>query len=150
VVKSGIIIAIIIGLGVVIGFALIAPIALCCGGDSHAPSPPLVSTIVITEGAALADSGKGFLPPTITVVMGINNTARWVNQDDTAHFIEADYNDSQWFEATRLSRDFSSKNALEPGETFEFTFTKPGEFGYHSVPHPWKHGTVIVLPESGK
>jgi plastocyanin len=145
VVKSGIIIAIIIGLGAVIGFALIAPIALCCGGDSHAPSSPLVSTVIISEDAGVPDSGKGFLPPTITVVRGINNTVRWVNQDDTVHFIEADNTDSQWFsEATRLSTDFSSKNVLEPHESFELTFEEIGEFPYHSK--PWNRGKVIVLP----
>jgi plastocyanin len=144
VVKSGLIVGIIIGVGVIVGVMLIAPTALR-GGNSHAPSAPLVSTVIIQEGAGLPDSGQGFNPAVITVVMGNNNTVRWVNQDDTAHFIEADDADSLWFsEATRLATDFSSKNALEPGESFELTFEEIGEFPYHSK--PWNRGKVIVLP----
>jgi plastocyanin len=105
--------------------------------------------VVIQEGAGLADSGKGFEPATITVYVGINNTVRWVNQDDTFHFIEADNADSEWFyEATRLVQDssgsYESKNALEPHDSFELTFEETGEFPYHSK--PWNRGKVIVLP----
>lgn len=67
--RSGIIVGIIIVVGAIVGLALIAPSALR-GGNSHGPSEPLVSTVVIQEGAGLADSDKGFEPATITVYIG--------------------------------------------------------------------------------
>ncbi|MEW6604185.1 MAG: plastocyanin/azurin family copper-binding protein [Thermoproteota archaeon] len=50
-----------------------------------------------------------------------------------------DKNDPEFWNITE------NRSLLKPGETFEFIFTKPGKYEYHSEPHPHKHGTVIVL-----
>jgi plastocyanin len=34
---------------------------------------------------------------------------------------------------------------IPPGGTFEFTFTKEGEYSYHAEPHPWIRGKVEVV-----
>jgi len=36
-------------------------------------------------------------------------------------------------------------STLRPGDTYEFTFTNAGTFGYHGVPHSWNKGKVTVL-----
>lgn len=110
-----------------------------------------VVTVIIPERSSLRDSERNnFEPAIIKVVIGVNSTVRWSNQDITGHSIVADdKSDPDFYDAT-ADDEGGAKELLNPSETFEFTFTKAGEFGYHSEPHPWMRGTVIVLPESEK
>lgn len=119
---------------------------------------PRVVKVLIPEGSSLYGSARNnFEPETIAVVIGVNNTVRWENQDVTTHSVIASSEDDPLFyDATNLQCEnddddscsvVSSKNLLLPGETFEFTFTKPGVFDYHMVPHPHMQGTVIVLEQ---
>jgi plastocyanin len=110
------------------------------------PDRPKVAIVIIPEGSSLADQGHNFEPAVITVIIGVNNTVRWVNQDITFSTIKADnMSDQEFWNATNLDESSNLDQLLSPGETFEYTFTKPGQFGYHSEPHPHLHGTVIVL-----
>lgn len=93
---------------------------------------PAKSIVVIQEGSSVEESGKNFEPRIITVVIGVNNTVAWINQDVVPNTVVADNN--------------GEPDPLMQGEEFRYTFTRPGEFGYHSEPHPWMRGTVIVLP----
>lgn len=133
-------------MGIILGVGAIVVISASQTINPPAEEPvSSVPVVTIPKGARDIESGKNFEPSIIRVVIGVNNTVRWVNQDDWGHFIEADNTDYPEFsEATRLATDFSSPNVLDPGEQFEFTFEKTGEFGYHSK--PWNRGTVIVLP----
>jgi plastocyanin len=94
------------------------------------------------EGSALANSEhNNFEPEIVKVVIGLNNTVRWVNQDGVGCVITASsMDDPDFFSATE-----GDASLLDPGETFDFTFNRPGVFDYHCAPHPHKHGTVIVL-----
>lgn len=152
----GIIIFIVLGIAALIGLVMFFPmlLALSVGmtGHSHGPPTtpePIVASVEIPEGAALADTGKNFEPATIRVVIGNNNTVRWYNNDYAQSSVIAD-NDSDpgFFNATHLggSNGPTAASSLYPGEIFEYTFNKVGTFGYHSEPHPWMQGTVIVLP----
>ncbi|HEX7032903.1 MAG TPA: plastocyanin/azurin family copper-binding protein [Nitrososphaera sp.] len=144
--SSGIIIAIIVGLGAAIGLVLVL------SNTSIFATPPassnatrdritLIPAVIIPEGAGLASSGKSFEPETIKVMIGVNNTVRWINQDRIAHWIRADdQSDPEFYNAT--GGEPGNKMIL-PGESFEYTFTKAGEFGYHGK--PVMRGTVIVL-----
>ena len=116
---------------------------------------PKVTIVLIPDGSSLAGSARNnFEPETITVVIGVNNTVRWENHDLTLHSVIATSDDDPLFyNATKVqceNNDYDncvvipSNNFLLPGGTFEFTFTKPGVFDYHMVPHPWMQGTVIV------
>jgi len=89
------------------------------------------SVKVDMKGAAGNPSSPGFNPSTITVVIGINNTVVWNNDDTSPHTVTA--NDGS----------FSSGN-LNPGDTYGFTFTTPGSYAYHCSYHSWMKGTVIV------
>jgi plastocyanin len=120
---------------------------------------PAISTVVFGENASLDETpNHGIYPKIITVIIGVNNTVRWINQDSLLHSIVADNdNDPDFFNATSLehasfntSDNTGKSNFLLPGQIFEFTFTKAGVFGYHGVPGPQMRGTVIVLPISEK
>jgi plastocyanin len=127
-----------IGIAFVVSFAMLmsdfpilrAPISL---GDDDG-----VSIVIIPEGASNPNSGKDFEPQVVKVVVGANNTVRWVNHDVTPNWIEADSDDDPDFAAATSDFRF-----ILPGESFEYTFTKAGEFGYHG--RPYQRGTVIVL-----
>jgi plastocyanin len=113
-----------------------------------------IVTVIIPEGAVLQSSlHNNFEPGTIKVVIGQNNTVRWVNHDVVMSSVVADYSSfgSAFYDATHNEDNAAmfTKNFLLPNKSFEFTFTKAGEYGYHSVPHPWMHGTVIVVNEEG-
>lgn len=106
-----------------------------------------VVAVTIPEGSSLENSEQNnFEPAVIKVVIGINNTVGWINEDTISIAIVADdKSDPAFYDATYDDTNDRPKVLLEPGEIFEFTFTRPGEFGYHGEPQPWKHGTVIVL-----
>ncbi len=79
-----------------------------------------------------------FNPKTITVVIGINNTVKWTNNDPTGdpHTVTSD-----------IPGQFDSGD-LEQGQTFTCTFIQAGTYDYECVYHlPYMVGTVIV--ESG-
>lgn len=105
------------------------------------PDRQKVAIVIIPEGSSIPDSEhNNFEPAVITVVIGVNNTVRWINEDSTFHNFSADDRSDPDFWNTTYYRPL-----LAPGDRFEFTFTKPGEHGYHGEPHPHMRGTVIVL-----
>lgn len=101
--------------------------------------------MLIPEGSSLESSQhNNFEPAEITVVIGVNNTVRWINSDSVpSTVISDDRTDPEFFEAIHAGPD--ADIFLLPGDVFEFTFTKPEIYGYHSEPHPSKQGTAIVL-----
>jgi plastocyanin len=109
-----------------------------------------ISVVLIPQGASLESNPPFLIPKVITVKIGVNNTVRWVSQDTVPHAVTSDtgYADPLTDDAFD-SKQRPAKHGgafLIQGDTFEFTFTEPGEFGYHGEPHPWMQGTVIVLP----
>ncbi|MEW6604522.1 MAG: DUF6438 domain-containing protein [Thermoproteota archaeon] len=108
---------------------------------------PKLVKVVIPEGASVANSGKTYDPPAIKVVIGYNNTVRWVNNDTVDHFIEADDNTDPDFYRKTTYADPNARlgDVISTGESFIYTFTKAGEIGYHGK--PWMRGTVIVLED---
>lgn len=74
-----------------------------------------------------------FSPATLTIKAG--TIVVWTNQDPVPHQIASD-------SASNLSGLISS--ALSQGQSYSFTFTKTGTFGYHCQIHPSMAGTIIV------
>jgi plastocyanin len=147
-------------LGMVIGLAAIATlftlmatqVGIGGGFVDYALENPAI--VMIPINASDQESGQAFVPQTIIVIIGVNNTVRWINQDTSMHWIEADNDryDSAFYQLTEMTAsaqadrsniDSSKDKVLYPNEYFEYTFTKPGEYGYHSK--PWMRGTVIVM-----
>ncbi len=97
---------------------------------SAMPSGPVVQ---ILPGSGIFKKGqvvKDFSPKVLTVKAG--TTVTWTNGDLVMeHDLRGDHG------------EFISP-ALQPGETYSYTFNKPGTYTYGCKPHPWMHGTVIV------
>ena len=92
---------------------------------------PTAVTVVIVNGAGL-NVQLGFTPALIKVVIGINNTVIWKNED------------SVWHTAHSNIPEFDSK-MIPPGASFTHTFQRAGSFPYHCDPHPWMTGLVSVI-----
>jgi len=122
-----------------IGGALtVATLLLVIGGVSYgAFFAPSVSTsnavtITIVPGASNPSNAAGhFVPSTIIVLIGVNNTISWVNQDYSIHTV------------TSNSNLFNS-GLLNFGDKWSYTFSTAGTYAYHCAIHPYMNGTVIV------
>ena len=127
-----------------IGYLVVMPNAAykSVSTTTSATTQPASGTSVavsIVAGAGLPYQGYtsgstrlyGFSPANMTVVMGVNNTVTWTNNDDTIHTVTAN------------GGAFDS-GYLDPGATFTFTFTSPGVYEYHCQLHPWMIGYVVV------
>ena len=90
-----------------------------------------LSRVTIRIGSGADTNSSGFTPATISVVLGINNTVVWSNNDTVPHTVTA--NDGT----------FSSGN-MNPGDTFSWTFSNPGNYSYHCSYHPWMKGVIVV------
>lgn len=84
-----------------------------------------------TAAAVVAIDNFSFTPATITVSPG--TTVTWTNRDDIPHTVVSSDD----------PKAFKSK-VLDTGDTFSYTFTKPGTFAYFCSVHPKMTGTVIV------
>ncbi len=91
----------------------------------------IVLKVSIIEGSFLSTQGQNYVPKDIIVVLGVNNTVTWTNDDSAAHTV------------TSTTNVFDSGN-LNPGDTFPRTFTQPGTFNYFCRYHPWMKGSVTV------
>ncbi|HYC12200.1 MAG TPA: multicopper oxidase domain-containing protein [Nitrososphaerales archaeon] len=94
-------------------------------------APAASVQVRIPPGAGADTSSFGYSPATITVVIGVNNTVVWTNDDNMPHTV------------TSVNKIFDSGN-LNPGDTYSFTFTTPGTYQYGCSYHLWMKGTVIV------
>jgi plastocyanin len=95
--------------------------------------------IVIPTGVNL-NHALNFVPSTIRLVVGVNNTVTWVNQDTTDH--TATFTSVP----SGVQAPSVSANDIPPGTSFgPVTFTVPGTYQYHCQFHPgWMRGTIIV------
>ena len=101
-------------------------------------SPPpatSASAVRVSIIPAAASYATGYDPDNITVVIGVNNTVIWTNNDNEPHTV------------TAADGSFDSGN-MDPGATFTYTFTKPGTYTYICTYHPWMHGYVTVIRAS--
>ncbi|MDE1765857.1 MAG: cupredoxin domain-containing protein [Thaumarchaeota archaeon] len=93
-----------------------------------------ITRITIPSGSSNYDSAEhNYEPDKIVVVLGENSTVQWQNKDDSSSSVTSDWN------------KFDSK-LIMPGNSWTYVFDRPGIYRYHSVPHPWMRGEVIVLP----
>jgi plastocyanin len=96
------------------------------------PGAPSPETTFVKILLGSADSvSYSFSPLQVTVVIGVNNTVNWVNDDNAAHTV------------TAKDGSFSSGN-MASGSTYTYTFTTPGTFTYYCAYHSWMVATVVV------
>jgi plastocyanin len=104
------------------------------------------STVVVSmpSGAGSGPSAApGYAPDNVTVVIGINNTVEWTNNDTvagkgTSHTVtpKTQPGAGNW-------PSTGSGNMLV-NTTYSFTFTVPGTYTYYCTYHNWMTGTVVV------
>lgn len=122
--------------GVAVGVA-----ALLLPGQIESDEPPKLGqqqgTITIKGGSYMIDQKDNFVPNVATAIVGLNNTITWHNRDGSSHSI------------VHLDRNpkFASP-LLNFGETWTHTFTEPGIYYYHCLPHPWMQGAIVVAKRS--
>jgi len=88
------------------------------------------SIVIIPKGSYVMDNNLTFEPEEITVVIGVNNTIRWLNQETTPVFINS------------INGNWTSLK-INPNESEFLLFAESGIYEYFS--HPWMQGKVVVL-----
>ena len=89
------------------------------------------SVVVIIQPGASVNASLGFEPTMVTVVIGVNNTVIWKNEDSDWHDVHSE-----------MGLFYSG--IIQPGASWTYTFTSPGTYPYVCDPHPWMTGTIIV------
>jgi len=127
------------------GVAVLAVLVLAaCGGSSgggSGSSTPASTPSSSGGGTGVAIANYAFTPQTLTVKAG--TTVTWTNKDSVPHNVISATNMST--SATTTSA-FASGN-FNQGQTFTFTFSKPGTYYYECSIHasmPAMHGKIIV------
>jgi len=92
--------------------------------------------ISILKGASSDQSSPGFGPDTATVVVGVNNTITWTNDDVAAHTVT--------FTTVPSGAGTSNSDIMGPNGIFTQTLTVPGTYHYICSLHSWMKGTIIV------
>ncbi len=91
--------------------------------------------VSILSGAATPNA-QGYGPASITVVIGVNATVVWTNNDQAPHTVTST--------SAPSGASFDSQN-MNPGDVYTHTFTVAGTYQYHCSYHYWMIGTVIVI-----
>ena len=107
----------------IVGYSALNPVSI-------PRNTPTQVTVTIVAGAG-TNPQLGFDPALIKIVIGVNNTVTWKNEDST------------WHTAHSNIPEFYS-GLIQPGTSFTHTFTTPGVFPYHCDPHPWMTGLIVV------
>lgn len=107
------------------------------------------STVVVSipsgTGAG-ASAAPGYSPDTITVVIGVNNTVVWTNNDTTG--AGTSHTVVPTTQPAGGSMPSTGSGNISPGAAYSLTFTVPGTYDYHCSYHSWMSGVVIVKAAS--
>jgi plastocyanin len=99
-------------------------------GKTLAPS----ATITILNGSGAGPESLTFSPSVVVVIVGVNNTVEWINNDTVLHSVTSSPGDPASFDS----------NVNPDGGTFTYQFTQAGTYTYFCRFHSWMHGEVIV------
>ena len=83
-------------------------------------------------------SDQGYTPPSLTISQG--TTLKWTNNGAMPHTVTSVVGLTD----NTLTFDPLDSQNIEPGASFEFTFTEPGIYHYRCALHPDMKGMVIV------
>lgn len=107
-------------------------------------------TVVIPNGASNphfeTEAKFWYSPPVLTISSG--DTITWINSDREVHTVTS----GEGIDRGQLSQGIMQGKAdgyfdsgpFKPGQSWSFTFDKPGTFYYFCTIHPWMVGAVVV------
>jgi plastocyanin len=132
----------VLGILLASGLTIALPAAGAMGVGAEGSSTVVVS---MPNGAGSGPSAApGYSPDTVNVVIGVNNTVMWTNNDTsnggTDHTVTS-------VSVPSGAASFDS-GIMAEGATFTQTFTVPGTYTYHCTIHSWMTGSVVVLAAS--
>lgn len=96
------------------------------------------TTLIIIPKGVADNQSENYVPSNVKVVIGINNSVTWINQDNL----------SQHTVVTNVIPTGGTQVDLILGtnETYTVKFTVPGVYHYYCMWHPdWMKGTITVL-----
>jgi amicyanin len=76
-----------------------------------------------------------FDPETVTIKAG--TTVTWTNKDEIPHTVAS------------TDKTFKDSAGLDTGDSYSYTFTKPGTYSYYCTLHPFMKGTIVVTAAGG-
>lgn len=91
-----------------------------------APAAPVAGNTVMIQNFAFAPAA---------LVVKVGTTVTWTNRDTDAHTVTSQGNGGPL-----------NSSALSTGQSFSYTFTKPGTYSYLCTIHPFMTATVTVNP----
>lgn len=107
-----------------LGALALSASGLACGGSSS----PSSSTVVPSSSTSVEAYDFGFRPPSETLKIG--DAVTWTNTGRTTHTVKGPGFFSQ---------------AINPGQSYSFTFKKSGTYHYICTLHPTlMRGTIVV------
>ena len=108
------------------------------GSQTTSSSGGPTATVVIPLGSG-TDATLNFQPASLTVVIGVNNTFKWINQDTVQHNVKSTSVPSG-------AQSFVSP-ALNQSMTYTVTLTVPGTYKYFCEFHPTYMIAQIVVSQ---
>lgn len=105
-----------------------------CATTTPATAPKTIQ-IYIYDGASNPSNTPGYTPDSVVLVIGVNNTVTWTNNDSAAHTVTSSI--------APLCGSFGSGN-MNPGDTYTHTFIVAGSYEYYCAYHHWMMGTILV------
>ena len=100
------------------------------------PEEPVTTPTEVESVVEVLIRDFSFAPATLTVSAG--TTVIWTNEDTVPHLVASDPHPAH----TDLPELVSG--TLSPGDSYRFTFTNTGNYGYHCDLHPSMTGTIVV------
>jgi len=110
-------------------FAVLVGILLVAGCTQSSGNPPVATKEVKISNFA-------FVPQAITIKAG--DTVTWTNEDSVPHDVASNPH------PTHTDLPGLRSGELQKGQSYNFTFTQAGTWGYHCHLHPSMAGTVVV------
>lgn len=105
---------------------------------SSTSAPVSTTIVIIPQGAS---QGANFSPSSITVVVGVNNTIEWEDQDTGAPH-------NVYFTSMPTGASIptnANTPTLSAGQNYTVTLTTPGSYHYECQFHNWMQATVTVV-----
>ena len=107
----------------------------CAAVDSRSISSAAGVHISLYSGAGNPSKSPGYSPDKVILVIGVNNTVTWTNDDSATHTVTST--------SAPSCASFDSGN-LNSGAAYTHTFTVPGTYQYDCRYRGWMTGTIVV------